>query len=300
MRPTLSAALSAALIAAPAVARTPCDALAAAIDARFETGAPAAAMGRALAEDAIPGAVMPAFARADVRLGGTGFRAADGARRAGVPHVPGVRFVELREGSARCQVFALYRAEEGGVRALAHPPVGGDGALCAPDALRPVGVAGRGYLAHVRVHEARIDLYPVARTGAARAPVCRVVLETRLDGRIEAPDPNDAASIQARRPALAELEPALPELVRALRTGAPWRRLPEHRDRDRGPALWTFEFSAGAGRYAATLSDAPGGVSVRLARIFPELGNRERPLGGFVYAGEPRFVRALSGAPELR
>jgi hypothetical protein len=300
MRLTLSAALSLALLASPAHAASPCDALAAAINARFQAGAPAAAIGRALAQDDIPGARMPVFERVDLRLGDLDFRAEDGARRAAVPNVAGVRFVEMRQGSARCQSFALYRVQDGRRRSLDKPDMDGDGGLCSPEAARPLGVDGRGYVAHVEVFEARVALHRVTRAGMARAPECRVVLETRLDGRIEALEPNDAASVQARRAAMADLEPLLSEMASAMRTGMPWHYLEGQRDRERGLARWAVEFTAGGGRYVATLSDAPGGISVRLARLFPELGGRERPLGGFVYAGEPRFVRALSRVPELR
>lgn len=300
MRLTLSVALSLALIAAPASAQGPCDVLAAAIDARFAAGTPVATVGRALVLEEFPGATIPPRARVDIRLDGVDFRAEDGATRAAVPHAAGVRFVEMREGSARCQLFALYRMQDGRARLLGKPGIGGEGELCWPDTVRPLGVSGRGFVARIDVYDARVDLHPVTRAGAARGPECRVVLETRLDGRIEALEPNDAASVQARRAAMAELEPMLPEMARAMRTGAPWHYLDGQRDRERDLARWVAEFNAGGGRYVAALSDAPGGISVRLARLFPELGNRERPLGGFVYAGEPRFVRALSRAPELR
>lgn len=303
MRPTLSAALSFALIAAPASAASPCDFLAEAIDKRFEAGTPAREVGRELVLGEIPGARLPRPSPGSVTVGDFRYEAGRGARIADVPHAPGVRFVELRDGTARCQVFDLYRRVEGKVRALSNAGIGQDeSAFCGLSAARPLGVRGKPYVAQVLGFGPDLTLHPVSARGLA-APVCALAFETRFDGRIDALEPNDAPAVQARRVAMAALEAALPAIADTFHR--PERRIPLPGARvlnGESDAL-AVEFAAAEGRYIVRIAgeDEDGArFAVRLARVFPELGGRERALASFVYAGERRFVRALSRQAELR
>lgn len=297
MRLTLSVALSFVLIAAPVPAATPCDTLAEAINKRFAAGMSARDLGDELAFGAIPGAAIPARTPVKIRVGRLAFGDNDGATESAVPHVPGVRFVSGRDGTASCQSFALYRRVEGRVRALSTAGVsGGDGEICGDSAMRPLGVGGRGYVAWVGGDDPGMRLFPVTAQGMSPAQ-CEVDFETRFDGRIENLEPNDAASVQARRQAMAALEAALPVIADSFRKGQRLAPLPGVRVASDGPGEWAVEFGAGDVRYLARFADEGARdprLTVRLARLFPELGNRERPLGSFVYAGERRFVRALS------
>jgi hypothetical protein len=302
MRPTLSAALSLALLASPAFADGPCDTLAAAINVRYAAGVSARDIGADLAFREIPGARMPTSTAANVRVGRVAFGPDTGARQSAVPHAPGVRFVEFRDGTASCQVFALYRLIEGRVRALSASGVGGDGDFCGDSAVRPLAVGDRAFVAQVEGYGPGMALHPVGRDGMGRA-LCAVAFETRFEGRIEALEPNDAASVQARRPAMAAIEAALPALANSFRRATREFPLPEARIRADGNGDLTVEFASGEARYVARIVDEGGReprLGVRLARVYPELGNRERPLGSFVYGGERRFVRALSRPAEFR
>jgi hypothetical protein len=303
MRLTLSAALSLALVAVPVAAQGPCDILADAINARFQAGTSARDIGAELAFGAIPGARVPAKTPVTVRIGRSEFIRDTGATEAQVPHVPGVRFVETRAGTASCQDFALYRRVEGRVRALSTARIsGGDGELCGDSAIRPLGIGGRAYAAYVDGYGPLIALHPVTSAGMSAA-ICVVEFETRFDGRIENLEPNDAASVQTRRQAMAALETALPAIADSYRKARRLAPLPGARIVGDGSDGWAVEFAVGDGRYMARFLDEGGRdpqLAVRLARVFPELGNRERPLGSFVYSGERRFVRALSRPAELR
>lgn len=222
MRPTLFAALSLALIAAPAAAG-PCDALAEAINARFEAGTLAREVGEALVLGEVPGARLPRWSQGSVAIGDFRYEAGKGARIAEIPHAPGVRFVELREGSARCQVFDLYRRVEGRVRALSNAGLGADGDLCGASAARPLGVGGKAFVAQIHAFGPDLALHPVSARGMA-APICALAFETRFEGRIDALEPNDAATVQARRAAMAILEAALPAIADSYHR--PERRIP--------------------------------------------------------------------------
>jgi hypothetical protein len=303
MRPTLSAALSFALIAAPVSAASPCDALAEAINSRFAAGTLAREVGRELVLGEIPGARLSRPSPGSVTVGDFRYEAGQGARIGDVPHAPGVRFVELRDGTARCQVFDLYRRVEGKVRALSNAGIGQDeSAFCGLSAARPLGIGGKPYVAQVLGFGPDLTLHPVTARGMA-APVCALAFETRFDGRIDALEPNDAAAVQARRAAMAVLEPALPAIADSFYRAERRIPLPGARLLNAEPGSLAVEFAAAEGRYIARVSgegDEGTRFAARLARVFPELGGRERALASFVYAGDRRFVRALSRHAELR
>lgn len=310
MRRILSAVLSFVFAAgAAAQPQSPCDTLAAAINRSQEAGKPMAAVAQALLEtrSAYPGIVLPRAEPANFRIGDLSFNAGNGGVSRAIPHVTGLRMAEMRDGGANCQKFAFYRLADGAPRATRQIDFP-DAAFCAPDAARPMGIGGRGYLAAIENGPARapetIRLFRVSRAGPHRDVECRVTIEARVDGRIVSTDTPDAAAAQALRGPLAELERVLPDLGGAFFQAAEWRA-PGFDERARERRRRVLEFQAGQGRYVATLTVAAqgrpsDGISVRVARLFPELGNRAREIGGFVYAGEIRFVRALAPASELR
>lgn len=310
MRRILSAVLS-VVFAATAAAQTQstCDTLADAINKSQAAGKPMAEVAHALLEtrSAYPGIVLPRAEPANFRVGNVPFNAENGGLSRAVPHVTGLRFAEMREGSLRCQKLAFYRLADGSPRATRQIDFDVD-TFCAPDTARLMGIGGRGYLAGIwngpSNAPATIGLYRVSRAGPHKEVECRVTIEVLVEGRVVATDTPDAAAAQALRVPMAELERVLPSLAGAYFQAAEWTA-PGFQERAREWRRRALEFPAGPGRYVATLTDvAEGrpsdGISVRVARLFPELGNRAREIGGFVYAGEIRFVRALAQPSELR
>ncbi len=310
MRRILSAVLSLAF-AANAVAQTqsPCDTLAEAINRSQAAGKPMAEVAQALLEtrSAYPGIVLPRAEPANLRVGNVPFNAENGGLSRAVPHVTGLRLAEMREGSLRCQKLAFYRLADGSPRATRQIDFDVD-TFCAPDTARLMGIGGRGYLAGIwngpSNAPATIGLYRVSRAGPHDAVHCRVAIEAQVEGRVASTDTPDAAAAQALRMPMAELERVLPDLAGAFFQAAEWAA-PGFQERERKWRQRVLEFPAGSGRYVATMTEAAegrpsDGIAIRVARLFPELGNRARDIGGFVYAGEIRFVRALAQPSELR
>lgn len=310
MRRILSAVLSLAF-ASNAVAQTqsPCDTLAEAINKSQAAGKPMAEVAQALLEtrSAYPGIVLPRAEPANLRVGNVPFNAENGGVSRAVPHVTGLRLAEMREGSLRCQKLAFYRLADGSPRATRQIDFDVD-TFCAPDTARLMGIGGRGYLAGIwngpSNAPATIGLYRVSRAGPHDAVHCRVAIEAQVEGRVASTDTPDAAAAQALRMPMAELERVLPELAGAFFQAAEWAA-PGFQERERKWRQRVLEFPAGSGRYVATMTEAAegrpsDGIAIRVARLFPELGNRARDIGGFVYAGEIRFVRALAQPSELR
>ncbi len=310
MRRILSAVLS-VVFAANAAAQTqsPCDTLADAINKSQDAGKPMADVAHALLEtrSAYPGIVLPRAEPVNFRVGNVPFNAENGGVSRAIPHVTGLRLAEMREGSLRCQKLAFYRLADGTPRATRQIDFDDD-SFCGPKAARPMGIGGRGYLAAINSGPSNapetISLYRVSRAGPHKEVACRVTIEAQVEGRVVSTDTPDAAAAQALRVPMAELERVLPDLAGAYFQAAEWAA-PGFQERDRKWRQRVLEFPAGPGRYVATLTDVTegrpsDGISVRVARLFPELGNRAREIGGFVYAGEIRFVRALAPASELR
>jgi hypothetical protein len=304
MRLILSAVLSLGFAAA-ALAQSPCDTLAEAINKSQEAGAKLDDVAKALLESrsAFPGMILPRGQAAELTVDGVAFTAENRAIARNVPHVTGLRFVEMREGDAACQKFAFYRLADGIPRATRR--IDGDApARCGIDAARLMGIGGRAYLADIAADPVSIVLRRVSRGGPHQETQCGVTIEARVEGRIVSTDTADAAAQQALRVPQTELERVMPDLAGAFLQDTDWVP-PDFRLRERSARRRVLEFAAGPGRYIATLSRVTAsrpsdGVSVRIARLFPELGNREREIGGFVYAGELRFVRALASDGELR
>ena len=306
MRRILSAVLSLAFAANAAAQTTgPCDTLAAAINKSQEAGKPIAAVAHALLEtrSAYPGIVLPRAEPANLRIGDLIFNAENGGVSRAVPHVTGLRFAEMREGSLRCQAYEFYRMVDGALR------VAGKGdfdetAHCWPNAARPMGIDRRAYLAEIDARTLDFVLRRITRSGLHKPVDCRVTIEAQVEGRVVSTDTPDAAAAQALRVPMAELERVLPDLAGAFFHDQDWTA-PGFQERERKWRHRVLEFPSGPGRYVATMTQAAegrpsDGISVRVARLFPELGNRAREIGGFVYAGEIRFVRALAQPGELR
>lgn len=310
MRRILSAVLSLAF-ASNAVAQTqsPCDTLAEAINKSQAAGKPMAEVAQALLEtrSAYPGIVLPRAAPANLRVGNVPFNAENGGLSRAVPYVTGLRLAEMRDGSLRCQKLAFYRLADGLPRATRQIDFDVD-TFCAPDTARLMGIGGRGYLAGIwnglSTAPNGIALFRISRAGPHDAVECRVTIEAQVEGRVASTDTPDAAAAQALRVPMAELERVLPELAGAFFQAAEWAA-PGFQERERKWRQRVLEFPAGSGRYVATMTEAAegrpsDGIAIRVARLFPELGNRARDIGGFVYAGEIRFVRALAQPSELR
>jgi hypothetical protein len=310
MRRILSAVLS-LVFAANAAAQTqsPCDTLAAAINKSQESGKPMESVAKALLEtrSAYPGIVLARGQAANFRVDTVPFNAENGGISRAVPHVTGLRLAEMRDGSLRCQQLRFYRLSDGAPRATRQIDFAVD-AFCAPDTARLMGIGGRAYLAGISNGPSNapetISLYRVSRAGPHQDVECRVTIEARVEGRVVSTDTPDAAAAQALRVPMAELERVLPDLAGAYFQAAEWTA-PGFLERERKWRRRVLEFPAGPGRYVATLTPAAegrpsDGIAIRVARLFPELGNRAREIGGFVYAGEIRFVRALAQPSELR
>jgi hypothetical protein len=152
-------------------------------------------------------------------------------------------------------------------------------------------IAQRRYLAEFAAPETEEGFAPATTrlivlrdTQAPGRTICRVRLVGENAGRAEDMRPADAASESARRMPMAVLEPLLPALARA-RIAAPSFDPAEllgagaESTGDGGVV-----FMAGGARFQISLARVPdtdGEVFGTLARLVPELGNRERPLGTF-------------------
>ncbi|MBL0930206.1 MAG: hypothetical protein IBJ15_08820 [Alphaproteobacteria bacterium] len=306
MRRILSAVLSVDFAAnAAAQTQSPCDTLADAINKSQEAGKPIAAVAKALLEtrSAYPGIVLPRAEPANLRIGNVTFDRTNGGVSRAVPHVTGLRFAEMREGSLRCQAYEFYRVVDGVLRVASNGDFD-ETAHCWPNVARPMGIDRRAYLAEIDASTLDFALRRITRGGLQKPVHCRVTIEARVEGRVASTDTPDAAAAQALRIPMAELERVLPDLAGAFFLDHDWTA-PGFQERERKWRQRVLEFPAGPGRYVATMTEAAegrpsDGISVRVARLFPELGNRAREIGGFVYAGEIRFVRALAQPSELR
>jgi hypothetical protein len=311
MRRILSAVLS-VVFAANAAAQTqgPCDTLAAAINKSQAAGKPIAEVAHALLEtrSAYPGIVLPRAEKADLRFGHITFDEMNGGLSRAVPHITGLRMAEMREGSLRCQKLRFYRLADGTPRATSRQTGLDEDSFCGLNVARLMGIGGRAYMAGISngLSDApeTIRIYRISRAGPHDAVHCRVAIEALVEGRVASTDTPDAAAAQALRIPVAELERVLPSLAGAFFQDHDWTA-PGFQERERKWRRRVLEFPAGPGRYVATMTEAAegrpsDGISVRIARLFPELGNRAREIGGFVYAGEIRFVRALAQNGELR
>jgi hypothetical protein len=311
MRRILSAVLSLAFAAnAAAQTASPCDTLAAAINKSQAAGKPMAEVAQALLEtrSAYPGIVLPRAEKANLRFGHIAFEAENGGLSRAVPHVTGLRMAEMREGSLRCQKLRFYRLADGTPRATSRQTGLDEDGFCGLNVARLMGIGGRAYLAGIENGPSgapkTIHLFRVSRAGPHDDRQCQVTIEARVEGRVVSTDTPDAAAAQALRVPMAELERVLPDLAGAFFQVAEWVA-PGFQERERKWRQRVLEFPAGSGRYVATMTEAAegrssDGIAIRVARLFPELGNRARDIGGFVYAGEIRFVRALAQPSELR
>jgi hypothetical protein len=315
MRLTLSVALSLALMAIPAEAQGPCDILAGAVNARFEAGSPVGPIVDALAQgelgDPRVGFAVSRPARTPARDATTFYRI-----EYDIPHLSGMILLSESSGTLTCQSMTLFRTTNGRRREVAKSGVDGVGGACLDAQARPAGIGGKAYLIDVpprpgqsaeQGDEVRVGLYPLTRAGVDARGACRVALRMGPRARIEDLQPTDAASVQARRAAMAALEPAMARLAQAYADRYAhlfeFESLPDAElRRDPGPDI-SVRFTIGAANYVARIGgegSVRDALAVRLARVWPELGGRERELATFRYALSRAFLGALSIPSELR
>lgn len=320
MRLTLSAALSLALIAAPAAAATPCDTLADAINARFAAGTPVGPIVDALAQGTFrtPAAAFPAGRDSAIPYRNPPANPQSDRQAYDMPHLRGSLLVTHWDGSLNCQVLDLYRIRNGRPQFVRGSGVDRLGGGCLDAEVRPVSVGGRPYLIDVPARpgqsaeqgdEVHIGVHPMTRAGVVAQGACKVALRMGPQARIEDLQPADAASVQARRAAMAVLETAMPHLAyayryRFIRGASPvFDDLPDAEPRWDGGDRLEIRFGIAQSVYMVRLEEgAPGrdALAVRLARVWPELGDRERELATFRYALSRDFLGALSIPAELR
>ncbi len=151
---------------------------------------------------------------------------------------------------------------------------------------RPVEIGAARFVARFEAPDAQTRLVALRAAGTTKAKPCRVRLTGRAADRIEDMRPADAAAEFARRAPMAALEPALGTLARAVAAGASVDAVGLLGAGAETNGTGGFQFAAGGGRFVATIARAAGetgAVQVALARLVPELANRERPLGTFRY-----------------
>jgi hypothetical protein len=318
MRLTLSVALSFALIAAPAAAQGPCDILAAAINARFEAGMPVGPVVDALAQGSFraPQVEFPASRDSAIAYRDPPANPQSDRREYELPHLRGSLLVTHWDGSLNCQVLDLYRIRNGRPQFVRGSGVDKLGGGCLDAEVRPASVGGKPYLIDVPSRpgqsaeagdEVRIGIHPLTRAGVTAQGACAVALRMGPRARIEDLQPADAASVQARRAAMAALEPAMARLAQAYADRYAhlyeFESLPDAElRRDPGSDI-SVRFKIGAADYIARMGaegSTRDALAVRLARIWPELGGRERELATFRYALSRAFLGALSIPSELR
>lgn len=320
MRLTLSAALSLALIAAPAGAQGPCDILAEAINARFEAGTPVGLVTDALAHGTLQGSPVAFPKRRDSAIP---HREAPVNPRSNrfeyaIPHLSGALLVTYWDGTANCQALEFHRVRNGRPQFVRDSGVDKLGGACLDAEIRPVGIGGKPYLLDVPARpgqspeegdEERVVLHALTRNGVAAQGGCAVALGMGPRARIEDAQPTDAASVQARRAAMAALEAAMPDLLYAYQyrfvpgAGPVFDDLPEAALRWNGGDRLDVQFRVAQSTYLVRLEEGARDrdeLAVRLSRLWPELGGRERELATFRYARSRAFVRALSRQADLR
>lgn len=320
MRLTLSAALSFALVAAPAAARGPCDILAEAINARFAAGTPVGLVTDALAQGESLGSpfVFPKSRDSSIPHREPPVNPRSGRLEYAIPHMSGSLLVTYWDGSLNCQALEFYRMRNGRPQFVRNSRVDKLGGGCLDAEIRPIGIGGKPYLIDVPARpgqspgegdEDRVALHSLTRAGLAAQGACAVALRMGPRARIEDVQPTDAASVQARRAAMALLETAMPDLLYAYQyrfvPGASpvFDDLPEAAPRWGGGDRLDVQFRVAQSTYMVRLEDGARDrdeLNVRLTRIWPELGGRERELATFRYARSRAFLGALSIPAELR